>query len=489
MQRVVARSFPVVQRLDAPVDVLVAAGTVGSLLMALSSLWAGSVPVGWLVREPRLISFLPTNSAVAVVGFWVGLVLLVGAWLLIGHQLIEGAVVAPTRLRRAGMLWAAPFVVAMPLGSRDVWAYAAQSHIASTGANPYTVSPLDLPGLYTDNVSPRWQDDPSPYGPLWTWISRAVGALCGDHVVYTALALRLLSLTGLIMILLTLPQLARRFGRRPSIAVWLVLLNPVTVLHLVGGGHNDLLMLGFLALALYLSVSMSVRWLALFGAGALAGLATAVKFPAIIAVPFLPLIWAQTFAPGRPVRRWPELVRRLPELATGVGLAVAGAAASTAVSTVLAGYGLTWTRNLSSGGHGGGILAAALMGGVLVASWILALRWPPAPMLAVAFTAVVLITPSPLVWYWTWVGLIAGFLVSERRQVLAFAVGTMALMPQVNPSGIGTRLRTEVCIALGLILVWVFVDRAWRPFRIGAGGLAETSAPDGGVGVTPQTGS
>lgn len=464
MQRVVARCFPVVARLDAPFGVLAGVGMVGSVLMAASSWWAGATPVSAVTDPLAVVSVLSHNSAWAVGAFWIGLVVTIGAWLMIGHQLLEGGSVSLRHLRFAGAAWAAPFVISMPLASRDAWAYAAQGHLAATGHNPYTVTPLDQFDLFSANVSPRWQGSASPYGPLWTWLNRSVNQFTGLHLSLTVLVLRVVSLAGLAMLVWTVPVLAERLGGRPSIAVWAVVLNPLTVLHLVGGAHNDLLMIGLMSVALYVATGPGNRWLALALAGALAAMAAAIKLPAIIAVPFLPLLWASSHSAIRPVRRWQDVRARLPELGTGLAAAGGAAIAVTAAATLLAGYGLTWADNLNTGGHGGGLVGGISILVALVAAWVLALRWPPAPMLAVALGAVVLITPTALPWYWMWVLAIAGCVVSQRAAVLAMAVWSLALLGQTNPSGIGTHLRLDLGLALAALVCWVLLDRRWRPF-------------------------
>ena len=55
------------------------------------------------------------------------------------------------------------------------------------------------------------------------------------------------------MIAIFLPRLARSYGRDPSVAFILAVLNPLVLLHLVAGAHNDALMLGFLLAGLSLA--------------------------------------------------------------------------------------------------------------------------------------------------------------------------------------------------------------------------------------------
>ena len=49
-------------------------------------------------------------------------------------------------------------------------------------------------------------------------------------------------------------QLARRCGVIPQAAVWLGVLNPLTILHLVGGIHNEAILLGLLLVGVELGL-------------------------------------------------------------------------------------------------------------------------------------------------------------------------------------------------------------------------------------------
>jgi hypothetical protein len=44
-----------------------------------------------------------------------------------------------------------------------------------------------------------------------------------------------------------LPELTRRLGGRVPVALWVAVANPMMIIHMVGGGHNDLLVMGLLA--------------------------------------------------------------------------------------------------------------------------------------------------------------------------------------------------------------------------------------------------
>jgi alpha-1,6-mannosyltransferase len=100
----------------------------------------------------------------------------------------------------------------------------------------------------------------------------------------------------------------------------------VMIIHLIGGPHNDLLVVGFLAMGSLLVLNRQ------HAAGiALVTCAAAVKATAGLALPFLVLVWAARLSGN-------ERVRIIKAGAAGIGVFLAVFAASSAV----AGVGLGW---------------------------------------------------------------------------------------------------------------------------------------------------
>ena len=59
--------------------------------------------------------------------------------------------------------------------------------------------------------------------------------------------MRALALAGVALLAGSIPRLAERLGRDPVDAAVLVVANPLVLVHLVGGAHNEALLAGFLA--------------------------------------------------------------------------------------------------------------------------------------------------------------------------------------------------------------------------------------------------
>ena len=75
-------------------------------------------------------------------------------------------------------------------------------------------------------------------------LGRAVAVVSGDGVLRTVIGIRLLCVAGVALMVWLLPRLARLVGGRAEIALWLGVLNPLVLIHLIAGGHNDALMVG-----------------------------------------------------------------------------------------------------------------------------------------------------------------------------------------------------------------------------------------------------
>src|SRR6185437_10006392 len=107
-------------------------------------------------------------------------------------------------------------------------------------------SGLGLGHVFTLSVPSLWRETPAPYGPLFLWIGRGISALTGENVVAAVLCHRLVVLIGVGLIVWATPRLARRCGVAEVSALWLGAANPLLIMHLVAGIHNEALMLGLM---------------------------------------------------------------------------------------------------------------------------------------------------------------------------------------------------------------------------------------------------
>jgi alpha-1,6-mannosyltransferase len=225
-------------------------GATGTVLMAIGALGAGARPV---VQDPtfgvRLLNLPSRIQTVALTMTTVGAVMMTLAWLMLGRFALGKRQMSRGALDRTLVLWILPLLIAPPMYSKDVYSYLAQSQISLEGLDPYKVGPasgLGLGHVFTLSVPSVWRETPAPYGPLFLWIGRGISALTGENIVAAVLCHRLVVLAGVAMIVWAVPRLARRCGVGEVSALWLGAANPLLIMHLVAGIHNEALMLGLM---------------------------------------------------------------------------------------------------------------------------------------------------------------------------------------------------------------------------------------------------
>lgn len=225
-------------------------GATGTVLMAIGALGAGARPV---VQDPtfgvRLLNLPSRIQTVSLTMTTTGAVMMALAWLMLGRFALGGRRMSRGELDRTLLLWILPLLPAPPMYSKDVYSYLAQSQISLEGLDPYRVGPasgLGLSHVFTLSVPSLWRETPAPYGPLFLWIGRGISSLTGENIVAAVLCHRVVVLFGVALIVWATPRLARRCGVAEVSALWLGAANPLLIMHLVAGIHNEALMLGLM---------------------------------------------------------------------------------------------------------------------------------------------------------------------------------------------------------------------------------------------------
>ena len=279
-----------------------AAGAAGSCCVLLGVLRPGSPFVAggadsWFWTSPAIPAGHPesTGQFLGIMLVYLGIALLLGAWFETVRA-ARAARVQPRHLLLVLLAWAAPILLTPPLFSRDVYSYAAQAQMVSRGLNPYLHGPSVLGGgSFLTLVDPLWRHATAPYGPAWERLSGWVVQLSGHHVVWAVVGFRLVAVIGLALVAWGVPALARAAGRDGRVAFTVAVLNPLVLLVLLGGAHNDALMLGLLVLGCVLAA----RGHPLAGLACCA-LAAEVKAPALLAALFIGWAW---WGEGQPLRQ------------------------------------------------------------------------------------------------------------------------------------------------------------------------------------------
>ncbi|MBV9310974.1 MAG: DUF2029 domain-containing protein, partial [Solirubrobacterales bacterium] len=326
-----------------------------------------------------------------------------------------------------------------PLQLTDLFNYLGYARLGAVHhLNPYTH------GIASEMHDPiyrfaSWHRLHSPYGPLFTAISYPIGLL-PLPVAYWALKL-VAVLTSLAFVGLVW-KCAVLLGRDPRFALVFVALNPIYLIYEVGGFHNDFFMLIPSLGAIVLLLSHRDR-----AAGAALMFAVAVKFNAILLLPFL-LIAARP--PERRLRLLGGVVLAAVPL-IGLSIALFGFTLPNLQdqSTLLTDLSVPNLFGLAIGVGGGtpGVLRAANVVLVLVVlaclrrkhDWLSSAGWSTLALVA----SLAWLVP----WYIVWVLPLAalGTSVRLRRATLAFTVflvlsfipetGILLINHGINPMG------------------------------------------------------
>lgn len=470
-------------------------GAGGSLLLALATdlprspygphaagLWplAASGPApGW--EGPTVPTFaqladqgqgVPPAHLLVTVSVVAGVALMALAWVLVWRRLRARvdpgvSVGGVRRLWWTVGAWVAPLLLAAPLGSQDVWTYGAEGNLVRHGISGYAYVPLLKNSVWSSGVDARALR-PSPYGPGALDLSALLARISGGRPWMAAECWRLAAVVGLILCAWGVHRIVSLRGGKATAAVLLGVANPAMLVILVGGIHNDALMLGLIVAGVALALSGTPWW-----GLVLCALGVSVKPNALLAVGAVAWwAWGRHWRPR----------------AAAVPVAVATVAAVLVVLGLGAGGGFGWVHALSSNkaiqgtfslgyrffGTTPGSAAAIEFLGMLLAvacvltmgrtrGWVVSLGW------AYAVLAVTIARPEP--WYLGWaVVLLACGDPPRRAERVGIAVFVAMMVGSVLPAG------TLWWFAGDVILLWLGL--VW----LRGGGMRRTAPPpDPGV--------
>ncbi len=500
-------------------------GATGTVLMAIGALGAGARPV---VQDPtfgvRLLNLPSRLSTVALTMTTTGAVMMALAWLMLGRFALGRRRMSRSQLDRTLLLWMLPLLVAPPMYSKDVYSYLAQSQISRLGLDPYRVGPapaLGLDHVFTLSVPSLWRETPAPYGPLFLWIGRGISALTGENIVTAVLCHRVVVLLGVGLIVWAVPRLAARCGVAEVSALWLGAANPLLLMHLVAGIHNEALMLGLMltgtefalrgitaAQPLMPSLRVHSTWsdwapLAELLAGAvLITMSSQVKLPSLLALGFVAMALGW---------RWGGDLRAF--LLAGTSMS-ALAAAVTGVIGWASGLGFGWVFTLGTanvvrswmspptlialgtgqvgillglGDHTTAVLSLTRAIGVLIIAvlvvWLLLVvfqgRLHPVGGLGVALGITVLLFPVVQPWYLLW-AIIPLAAWATRPQFRIAVIGVTLVVGIFGPTANGDRFAlfqivdatlASAVVVLGLFLL-TYRRLPWRALPRASEGAA-----------------
>lgn len=433
-------------------------GCLGATVLTIGGLGAGSTRLHDPLLESLHLSWLRFGHGLVLssILLWTGVALMLVAWLWLGRRVIDRTATEYTMIATTGF-WLAPLLLSVPLFSRDTYSYLAQGALLRDGFDPYVVGPVDNPNSLLENVSPIWTTTTAPYGPAFILVAKFVTMLVGNDVVAGTMLLRLCMLPGLALLIWAAPRVARHVGASGAAALWICVLNPLVIIHLMGGVHNEMLMVGLMMAAIALTFAGRPIW----GVGLIAT-AVAVKATAGLALPFMVWVWMRQLRDRHdmpPVRAF--------AVSTAASVLIFGAVF--AVLSLVAGVGLGWLTALAGSvkiinwltvptaasnlinAIGGlffpvnfyAVLEVARIIGIAAIVIALPLLWwrhrhtdrEALTGIALAMVVVVLFVPAALPWYYTWPLAVAAALVQTRPGIAAIAGFSTWIMVMWKPDG------------------------------------------------------
>jgi len=442
-------------------------GCLGAVLITAGGMGAGSTRLRDPLLETLDLSWLRFGHGLVLASMilWTGVGLMLIAWIWLGRFIIGGADARSNRGYRADEyqmivttgFWLAPLLVSVPMFSRDTYSYLAQGALLRDGFDPYVVGPVENPNVLLDNVSTIWTTTTAPYGPAFILVAKLVTMLAGNNMVLGTIVLRLCMLPGLALLIWAAPRIARHIGTSGPAALWICVLNPLVIIHLMGGVHNEMLMVGLMAAGIALTLTRHpVTGVALVAVGA------AVKATAGLALPFLVWVWLRQL---RERREMQPLTAFFAAAASSVAIFVG----VFAVLSWAAGVGLGWLTALAGsvkiinwltvptaaanlinvvGSLFGTVQFYAVLevtrlvgiGVIVVALPVLWWRFRRDDREAlIGITAVmivvVLFVPAALPWYYTWPLAVMAALTQSRAWVAAIAGFSTWIMVIFKPDG------------------------------------------------------
>ncbi|HVY78605.1 MAG TPA: polyprenol phosphomannose-dependent alpha 1,6 mannosyltransferase MptB [Solirubrobacterales bacterium] len=185
------------------------------------------------------------------------------------------------------VLFLAAFATLPPILSHDVYSYVDYARLGVLhGLDPYVHPPSSVPGDAAF-AHVTWTEATSAYGPLFTLATYPLAWLPLDAAVHV---LKVASAAAVLGTALLVARLAPGRGVNPTRAAAFVGLNPLVLVHVVGGPHND--SIAVLLTTLGIAALLTTRPLA---AGATLAAAAATKASAAITLPFALLAtWGPT---------------------------------------------------------------------------------------------------------------------------------------------------------------------------------------------------
>ncbi|PRA01018.1 hypothetical protein CQ010_05370 [Arthrobacter sp. MYb211] len=265
-------------------------GFAASALITVASWGIGWFPRSQLSPLARSGFFIEFRTEVwgvisCIILMALGLAWLTRSWIL-ARPLVETAdTIHPRQLGKLIAMWSAPLMFSFPILSRDVYSYLAQGRMLHADKSPYHEGISALPGWFDGGSDGLWAQSPSPYGPFFLVLSRIIYFVSNGVPEIGVGLLRVVALLGVIGCFHFTAKLAQKMGQNPNWSNWAIVGNPLFLLTMIGGAHNDALMIA----GVFSAFALAYDRRAIASTFALA-IAVSVKPIVLLVLPFIGLI-------------------------------------------------------------------------------------------------------------------------------------------------------------------------------------------------------
>jgi hypothetical protein len=373
-----------------------------------------------------LFRWLPRDFLAINYGFSAVLLVMLAAY---GVVLTSVRALSMRQIAAFVLIAHAVILLSPPLQLSDVWNYLGYARLGALHhLNPYTHTMLAEAHDPIYRFA-SWHALKSPYGSLFTALTYPLAWLPIPVAYWIVKVVTIAASLGFIAVV---HRCARALGRDPRFAIVFVAANPIYLMYAMAGFHNDFFLLLPSTAAVALALSKRDR-----SAGAVLMLAVAVKFTAVILLPFM-------FFALRPARRRRELLLgaalgAIPLLALSLALFGLSLPNLSQQSTLLTDFSFPQVFGLAIGIGGGtpGLLRLANV--VLVVVIALLVRTRGGDWLSRTGWATVALIASLswlMPWYVIWVLPLAVLGTSLRLRRTALVLTAYLLLTFIPASGI-----------------------------------------------------
>lgn len=197
----------------------------------------------------------------------------------IGYKIIKSTKVNQTEIVKWSILFSILMIISLPSHSSDLYGYIARGAQQTLyGHNPYlqTVNEINDYGSKTLFFNSQWPFQPTLYGPVFIYITKAIVFLSNNDFFISYINFRLLNLTVFLLLVLFVLR-----SSQPS-DVYLIAWNPLILIHGLWNCHNDMLSGALIFFSFYLLKKKNYFW-SLFCLPIVAG----IKFVSLLVIPFV----------------------------------------------------------------------------------------------------------------------------------------------------------------------------------------------------------